>query len=95
MKEKEREREREREEEKYIAPPYGINNYCNKCYFNSVNQITSNIFWSKDWYFINKINKFGHQDKFFEKYKSLYWIKPSKVGDTVQSLIKKDFNNEL
>ena len=37
-------------------------------------------------YFINKTNKFGHQGKFFEKYKSLYWIKPSKVGDVVQSL---------
>ena len=105
-KEREKEKEKKREREKYIAPPYGINNYGNTCYFNSVNQIFFNlpilqqIFLDpRIDYFINKTNKFGHQGKFFEKYKSLYWIKPSKVGDTVQSLkslvgkLKEDFNN--
>ena len=105
-KEKERELEKKKEREKYIAPPYGINNYGNTCYFNSVNQIFFNmpilqqIFLDpRIDYFINKTNKFGHQGKFFEKYKSLYWIKPSKVGDVVQSLkslvgkLKEDFNN--
>ena len=105
-KEKEKEKERKKEREKFISPPYGIKNYGNTCYFNSVNQIFLNlpilqqIFldWRID-YFVNKTNKFGHKGKFFEKYKSLYWIKPSKVGDTVQSLksivgkIKEDFNN--
>ena len=50
-------------------------------------------------YFINKENKFGRQGQFFEVYKSLYWIKPSKVGETVKHLkqlvgkFKEDFNN--
>ena len=105
-KEMERERERKLEKEKYIEPPYGINNYGNTCYFNSVNQIFLNlpilqqIFLDpKIEYFVNKTNKFGRQGKFFEIYKSLYWIKPHKVGDTVKSLknlvgkIKEDFNN--
>ena len=105
-KEREREKEKKIEREKYIAPPYGINNYGNTCYFNSVNQIFFNmpilqqIFLDpRIDYFINKMNKFGHQGKFFEKYKNLYWIKPSKVGDSVQSLkslvgkLKEDFNN--
>ena len=49
--------------------------------------------------FINKTNKFGHQGNFFELYKSLYWIKYSKVGEIIPKLkalvgkLKEDFNN--
>ena len=105
-KEREREREKRKEREKYKSPPYGINNYGNTCYFNSVNQIFFNlpilqqIFLDpRIDYFVNKTNKFGHQGKFFEIYKSLYWIKASKVGDTVINLkkmvgkLKIDFDN--
>ena len=106
QKEKELELKRQRELEKYIRPPYGINNYGNTCYFNSVNQIFLNlpilqqIFLDpKIKYFINRTNKFGHQGKFFDIYQSLYWIKKTKVGETVLNLksmvgkIKGDFNN--
>ena len=100
------ERERQKEREKYISPPYGMHNQGNTCYFNSVNQIFVNlpilqqIFLDpKIVYFINKENKFGHQGKFFEIYKSLYWIKPSKIGQGIVDLkkivgkLKEDFNN--
>ena len=106
QKEQEIERERQKEREKFISPPYGINNYGNTCYFNSINQIFFNlpilqqIFLDPKIYcYINKTNKFGHQGKFFELYKELYWIKPSKVGDTIINLkklvgkFKEDFNN--
>ena len=93
QKEKELELKRQRELEKYIRPPYGINNYGNTCYFNSVNQIFLNlpilqqIFLDpKIKYFINRTNKFGHQGKFFDIYQSLYWIKKTKVGETVLNL---------
>ena len=100
------ERERQKEREKYTSPPYGMHNQGNTCYFNSVNQIFVNlpilqqIFLDpKIIYFINKENKFGHQGKFFEIYKSLYWIKPSKVDKAIVDLkkivgkLKEDFNN--
>ena len=100
------ERERQKEREKYTSPPYGMHNQGNTCYFNSVNQIFVNlpilqqIFLDpKIIYFINKENKFGHQGKFFEIYKSLYWIKPSKIGKAIVDLkkivgkLKEDFNN--
>ena len=100
------ERERQKEREKYTSPPYGMHNQGNTCYFNSVNQIFVNlpilqqIFLDpKIIYFINKENKFGHQGKFFEIYKSLYWIKPSKVDKAIADLkkivgkLKEDFNN--
>jgi hypothetical protein len=50
-------------------------------------------------YFINRTNKFGHQGKFFDIYKSLYWIKRTKINDTILNLkqmvgkLKEDFNN--
>ena len=106
QKEQELERERQKEREKFISPPYGINNYGNTCYFNSINQIFFNlpilqqIFLDpKIGCYVNKTNKFGHQGKFFEIYKELYWIKTSKIGDTVINLkkmvgkFKEDFNN--
>jgi len=106
QKERELEEQRQREREKFVSPPFGIHNYGNTCYFNSVNQIFFNlpilqqIFLDpRIEYFVNKENKFGHQGKFFEIYKSLYWIKPTKIGSTVKSLkakvgeLKEDFNN--
>ena len=106
QKERELEEKRQREREKFISPPFGIHNYGNTCYFNSVNQIFFNlpilqqIFLDpKIDFFVNKENKFGHQGKFFKIYKSLYWIKPTKIGDTIKSLkaivgeLKEDFNN--
>ena len=107
-KEKEREQklQREKELEKFISPPYGIDNYGNTCYFNSVNQIFLNMPILQQIFldqrinlFINKNNKFGHQGKFFDLFKSLYWIKKSKVGDNVKDLkkmvgkLKQDFDN--
>ena len=50
-------------------------------------------------YFINKDNKFGPKGKFFEIYKSLYWIKPSKIEEIIKCLkqvvgkINNNFNN--
>ena len=50
-------------------------------------------------FFINKNNKFGQQGKFLDIFRSLLWIKKSKVGDTVVNLkkmvgkLKKDFDN--
>ena len=106
QKEREKEIQRQKELEPFLSPPYGIHNYGNTCYFNSVNQIFLNLpilqqlfLDPKIIYFINRTNKFGHQGKFFDIYKSLYWIKYSKVGDTVKSLkqlvgkLKEDFNN--
>ena len=108
LKEREKEIQRQKELEPFISPPYGINNYGNTCYFNSVNQIFFNLPILQQIFldpkintFINKDNKFGHQGKFFEIYKSLYWIKYSKVGEVIPKLkalvgkLKEDFNNNL
>ena len=106
QKEREQKLKRERELEPFIFPPYGIDNYGNTCYFNSVNQIFLNLpilqqimLDPRIEYFINKNNKFGQQGKFLDIFKSLFWIKKSKVGDTVVNLkkmvgkLKKDFDN--
>ena len=106
QKEREAEIHRQKEREEFISPPYGIDNYGNTCYFNSVNQIFLNLPFLQQIfldprinYFINKNNKFGHQGKFFEIFQALYWIKKSKIGDTVKDLkkmvgkLKEDFNN--
>ena len=106
QKEREAEIQRQKEREEFISPPYGIDNYGNTCYFNSVNQIFLNLPFLQQIfldprinYFINKNNKFGHQGKFFEIFQALYWIKKSKIGDTVKDLkkmvgkLKEDFNN--
>lgn len=73
QKERELEEKRQREREKFISPPFGIHNYGNTCYFNSVNQIFFNlpilqqIFLDpKIDFFVNKENKFGHQGKFLK-----------------------------
>ena len=106
QKEREQKLKRERELEPFISPPYGIDNYGNTCYFNSVNQIFLNLpilqqilLDPRIEFFINKNNKFGQQGKFLEIFRSLLWIKKSKVGDTVVNLkkmvgkLKKDFDN--
>ena len=106
QKERERQLQREKELEKFQSPPYGINNYGNTCYFNSINQIFLNLPILQQIFldekincFINRTNKFGSQGKFFDIFKSLYWIKYSQVGETVLNLkklvgkLKEDFNN--
>ena len=78
QKERERKLQRKKELEPFRSPPYGINNYGNTCYFNSVNQIFLNLpilqqlfLDPKIVYFINRTNKLGHKGKFFDIYKSL------------------------
>ena len=106
QKEREIELKRQKELEKFRHPPYGINNYGNTCYFNSVNQIFLNLPILQQFFldekikcFINRTNKFGSQGKFFDIFRTLYWIKLSNVGDIVINLkkmvgkLKQDFNN--
>ena len=106
QKQRELEIKRQKELEKFTRPPFGVSNFGNTCYFNSVNQIFFNlpiiqqIFLDpKINYFINRTNKFGHQGKFFEIFQSLYWIKPSKIDEVAIELkkmvgkLKEDFNN--
>ena len=104
--EKEREKEKEKEKEKIIRPPYGIPNFGNTCYFNSINQIffnlpiMQNLFMNpKLKYFINRNNKFGYKGKFINAFIPLYQLNPSKIDDYVQNLkslvgkFKETFNN--
>ena len=106
QKEREIELKKQKELEKFKHPPYGINNYGNTCYFNSVNQIFLNLPILQQIFldpkikcFINRKNKFGSQGKFFDIFRALYWIKLSNVGDNVINLkkmvgkLKEDFNN--
>ena len=106
QKQRELEMIKQKELERKQFPPYGINNYGNTCYFNSVNQIFLNLPILQKIFldikvncFINRTNKFGYEGKFLDIFKSLYWIKNSKVGETVLNLkkivgkIKEDFNN--
>ena len=106
QKERELEIQRQKELERKQFPPYGIINYGNTCYFNSVNQIFLNLPILQKIFlderincFINRTNKFGHEGKFIDIFKTLYWIKHSKVGENVLNLkkivgkIKEDFNN--
>ena len=104
--EKKKEKEKEKEREKEISPPYGIPNFGNTCYFNSVNQIFFNLpimqqlfMNEKLKYFINKNNKFGYKGKFILTFMLLYKLKPSKIDDYAQNLktlvgkLKDTFNN--
>ena len=99
---------KEKKKEQLIAPPYGITNFGNTCYFNSVNQIFFNLpilqeLFSNDKikYFINKKNKFGHKGQFISAYIPLYKIYPSEIQDKVYNLrtlvanLKDTFNNNL
>jgi len=97
---------KEKEKEMEISPPYGIPNFGNTCYFNSVNQIFFNLpilqqlFMNpKLKYFINKNNKFGYKGKFILTFMLLYKLKPSKIDDYSKNLktlvgkLKETFNN--
>ena len=102
----EQEKEREKLKEKMVKPPYGIPNFGNTCYFNSINQIFFNLpimqklFMNpKIKYFINKNNKFGYKGKFINAFMPLYQLYPSKIDDYAQNLkalvgkFKETFNN--
>ena len=107
--EKEKEKEKEKSEEiqeKEIQPPYGIPNFGNTCYFNSINQIFLNLpilqqlFKNQKLkYFINKNNEYGFRGKFISSFMSLYQLKPSKIEEYSKNLkilvgkIKDTFNN--
>ena len=99
---------KEKRKEQLITPPYGITNFGNTCYFNSVNQIFFNLpilqdLFSNDKinYFINRKNKFGHKGQFISAYMSLYKIYPSEIQDKIYNLrtlvanLKDTFNNNL
>ena len=99
-------KEQEKEKEKIVNPPYGIPNFGNTCYFNSVNQIFLNLpimqklFANQNLkYFINKKNKFGYKGKFITAFMSLYQLYPSEIVDSAKNLksllekFKDTFNN--
>ena len=92
--------------EKEIMPPYGIPNFGNTCYFNSINQIFLNLpilqqlfMNQKLKYFINKNNEYGFRGKFISAFIQLYQLKPSKIEEYSKNLkilvgkIKETFNN--
>ena len=102
------ERERKRANQKITHPPYGIPNFGNTCYFNSVNQIILNLpimqqlFSFKDLkYMINKENKFGYKGKLISAFMPLYELYPSQIDDNVRNLksivgkFNETFNNKL
>ena len=108
QKEKQEKEEKERRKviEKKIKPPYGIPNFGNTCYFNSVNQIILNLplmeklFTEKNIkYMINKENKFGHKGKLVSYFMPLYELYPYQIEDYVKNLksqvgkLKDTFNN--
>ena len=73
-----------KEKEAYISPPYGINNFGNTCYLNSVIQILLNIpllkkifLDDKIDFFINQNNDLKIQKEIFEMFKSLFWLRKS------------------
>ena len=101
------EKEKRQLQEKRINPPYGIPNFGNTCYFNSVNQIIINLpiiqklFTDKSIrYMINKENKFGYKGKLITDFISLYNIYPYQIEDNVKNLkylvgkLKNVFNNK-
>ena len=85
---KEKEKEKKLEEElkikmkEVIHPPFGLKNFGNTCYFNSISQIffncppLQNLFINnpKIKYFINKNNKFGQKGKFLSLFLNMYTI---------------------
>ena len=102
---KEQEKKSEEKEEK-ISPPYGLPNFGNTCYFNSINQIMLNLPILKKLfkipnikYLINKQNKFGYRGKFILNFMSLYLLYPSKINNYILNFknvvgsLKDTFNN--
>ena len=98
--------EQKKVKEKLIQPPYGIPNFGNTCYFNSVNQIILNlpviqkIFNSNNIkYMINKENKFGYKGKLISSFLPLYEIYRYQIEDNFRNLkatvgkLNEAFNN--
>ena len=101
------EKERRKAQEKITHPPYGIPNFGNTCYFNSVNQIILNLpimqklFTNKYIkYMINKENKFGYKGKLVSSFIPLYELYPYEIEDYASSLkslvgkLNETFNNK-
>ena len=101
------EKERKKANEKITHPPYGIPNFGNTCYFNSVNQIILNLpimqqlFSEKNIkYMINKENKFGYKGKLVSAFMPLYELYPYQIEDNVKYLkslvgkVNETFNNQ-
>ena len=100
------EKEKKKANQKIVHPPYGIPNFGNTCYFNSVNQIILNLpimqklFSDKNIkYMINKENKFGYKGKLISAFIPLYELYLYQIEDNVnylKSLVGKfneTFNN--
>ena len=98
--------EKKKANEKIIHPPYGIPNFGNTCYFNSVNQIILNLpimqklFSEKNIkYMINKENKFGYKGKLISAFIPLYELYPYQIEDSIKNLktlvgkFNETFNN--
>ena len=101
------EKEKKKANEKITHPPYGIPNFGNTCYFNSVNQIILNLpimqqlFSEKNIkYMINKENKFGYKGKLVSAFMPLYELYPYQIEDNVKYLkslvgkVNETFNNQ-
>ena len=108
IEEKEKENLEKKEKEKLIVPPFGIMNFGNTCYFNSVNQIFFNLpilqelfMNEKIFYFINKKNKFGYHGNFIMTFMSLYKLYPSKIIEKARNLrvlvgkLREIFNSDM
>ena len=100
------EKEKKKANEKIIHPPYGLPNFGNTCYFNSVNQIILNLpilqklFSDKNIkYMINKENKFGYKGKLISAFMPLYELYPYQIEDNIRYLktlvgkFNETFNN--
>ena len=112
---KEKEKEKKLEEElkikmkEVIHPPFGLKNFGNTCYFNSISQIffncppLQNLFINnpKIKYFINKNNKFGQKGKFLSLFLNMYTIQRGQVNEGINNLkkfvgkINSDFDNNM
>ena len=87
------EKEKKKANEKIVHPPYGIPNFGNTCYFNSVNQIILNLpilqklFSNKNIkYMINKENKFGYKGKLISAFIPLYELYQYQIEDNIKYL---------
>ena len=115
LEKKQKEEEKKLEEElkikmkEIIHPPFGLKNFGNTCYFNSISQIffncppLQNLFINnpKIKYFINKNNKFGQKGKFLSLFLNMYTIQRGQVNEGINNLkkfvgkINSDFDNNM